>query len=299
MIFYRRALEGARKIVYRQSSGPDKTKFYERPPYITITNVCNLSCGGCSQLCGHFEKEKLWFISLGQLRVNIEAMSRYVSKEIYIFGGEPTLHPEFDEIKKLLYSFADCRFIIFSNGRLHRKEDVRLDIGQNRIGGWASDTRNVRFLIDFKMEYGKDGIPMKMFNPTLVAPIDVLGIEDRDYYWQQAKRHCICWNKCGTTIYNDKAYICEVAPAIDHLAGESNGWPVVPGEDPFDRTDEEIAEQARKFCYRCAAGYSNDRDIIADQRICDKSLVSKTNMSLISDQPRLRSKVMELPMAPR
>ena len=108
-----------RNITYEQIDGPDNLMFKKRPPYITITNVCNLHCGGCSQLCGHFEKEQLWFIDLDQLKTNIETMGKYISKKIWIFGGEPTLHPKFNEIKEILYSYEDYNFIIFYNGRLH------------------------------------------------------------------------------------------------------------------------------------------------------------------------------------
>jgi hypothetical protein len=256
---------------------------YKRPPYITITNVCNLSCGGCSQLCGNFSKDQNWFISLEQLKTNINIMSKFISKKIWIFGGEPTLHPKFNEIKEILYSYKDCEFVIFTNGRIHNKEDVNIEIKENRIGGWIKDKDNVTFLIDFKQEYGKNNIPMKMFNPTLVAPIDILKIKNKKFYWEQAKKHCICWNKCGVTIYNDKAYICEVAPAFDQISGENNGWEVKEGENPFDKTNEEISKQAEKFCYRCASGFSEDVEIIPNQKISEGYFVSLENVKLIKN----------------
>lgn len=283
-----------RRLRYQQHDPQkeDKYTIYKRPPYITITNVCNLSCGGCSQLCGNFSKEKNWFISLDQLKINIDIMSKFINKKIWIFGGEPTLHPNFEEIKQILYSYKDCQFIIFTNGRLHRKEDVELDIKENRIGGWAKDKYNITFLIDFKMEYGKNGIPIKMFNPTLVAPIDVLKIRNKKFYWEQAREHCICWNKCGATIYNNKAYICEVAPAFDQISGEDHGWEVVPGKNPFDKSNEKIAKQAENFCYRCAAGFSNDPHIIKEQKISEGYFVSLENLKLVKNS-KLKNNVIQ------
>jgi hypothetical protein len=258
----------------------DKEMLMSRPPYITITNVCNLHCGGCSQLCGHFEKEQLWFMTVDEIRAAIEVMGKYVGKTIWIFGGEPTIHPQFEEIKDLLYSYnGRYSFIIFTNGRLHPNHPTEIDDDHpDRQGGWVPDKLNVKYLIDFKQRYGKDGVLDKDFNPTLVAPMDVLKVKSKKYYWEEARRHCICWNKCGTTIYNNRAYICEVAGAFDAITGEDNGWPLVAGDNPFDKTDEEIAEQAEKFCYRCAAGYSNDKHIIPDQKISQKSFVSITNL---------------------
>ena len=277
-----------RNTTYEQTNGDDKLVFKKRPPYITITNVCNLHCGGCSQLCGHFEKEQLWFIDLEQLKINIEIMGEHISKKIWIFGGEPTLHPKFNEIKEILYSYENYEFIIFSNGRLHDISQCKVEKKENRIGAWVHDKNNVTFLIDFKEYYGKDDIPMKMFNPTLVAPIDVLKIKDKKYYWEQAKKHCICWNKCGVTIYNNKAYLCEVAPAFDQISGEDNGWVIEKDKNPFDKTNEEIAKQAEKFCYRCAAGFSNDKKIIPDQKICDKSFVSVENLKIIKKRKNIQ-----------
>ena len=239
-----------------------------------------MSCGGCSQLCGNFDKDQLWFMSVDEIRKAIDVMGKYVNKTIWIFGGEPTIHPQFSEIKNLLYSYdGKYDFIIFTNGRLHPNQPTSLDANHpERQGAWAPDRLNVRYLIDFKERYGKDGSLDKFFNPTLVAPIDVLKIKNKRYYWEEAKKHCVCWNKCGTTIYNNRAYICEVAGAFDTISGENNGWDVVPGENPFDKTDEEIALQAEKFCYRCAAGYANDKHIIPDQKISQKSFVSVTNL---------------------
>jgi organic radical activating enzyme len=277
---------------YLQKHKELKNVLFERPPYITITNVCNLSCGGCSQLCGNFKKDQLWFISLDQLKTNIDLISKFISKKIWIFGGEPTLHPKFEEIKEILYSYKDCEFVIFTNGRIHKKENVKLETKENRVGGWAEDKNNVKFLIDFKMEYGNNGIPIKMFNPTLVAPIDVLKIKNKKYYWDQAKKHCVCWNKCGSVIYNDKAYICEVAPAFDQLSGEDNGWKVEENKNPFDKTNEEIEKQAEKFCYRCAAGYSEDKHIMPDQKISDGYCVSIENVKLVKDS-RLKNVIQQ------
>lgn len=272
-----------RKLEYEQNQKENKYTMYKRPPYITITNVCNLSCGGCSQLCGNFSKDKLWFISLDQLKINIDIMSKFISKKIWIFGGEPTLHPKFNEIKEMLYSYKKCEFIIFTNGRLHNKENVNIEIKKNRVGAWAKDKNNITFLIDFKQEYGKNEVPIKTFNPTLVAPIDIIKIKNKKFYWEQAKKHCICWNKCGITIYNNKAYICEVAPAFDQISGENNGWTVNEGENPFDKTNEEIEKQAEKFCYRCAAGFSEDENIIPHQKISEGYFVSVENIKLIKN----------------
>lgn len=35
--------------------------------HVFVTNVCNLSCGGCHQMCGNIPKKKLFFASVDDI----------------------------------------------------------------------------------------------------------------------------------------------------------------------------------------------------------------------------------------
>jgi hypothetical protein len=59
-------------------------------------------------------------------------------------------------------------------------------------------------------------------------------------------------------IYDNKAYFCEIAAAFDRLKigaerwqEESSGWDITDDKYVFNKTDEEILEQAAKFCWQC------------------------------------------------
>ncbi len=156
----------------------------------------------------------------------------------------------------VLLAHPNVKFRVSTNGRKGHKPGDQIT--------------NITFVVDQKSGVEHD----RLFVPTLIAPVD-LTLGSPDHYWQLAQKQCPVWKECATSIYNGKAYFCEVAAAMDHLFhGGENGW-VIEGKYPFDKTDEEIAEQAKKFCYRCAWCIE---DQLKRQPITDPSYVSLTNV---------------------
>jgi hypothetical protein len=83
-------------------------------------------------------------------------------------------------------------------------------------------------------------------------------------------------------IYDNKAYFCQNAGAFDKKTNENHGWEIIDGKDPFLKTDEEIAEQASHFCYRC--GWCLPRELrtkLPEQYACDPYIVTETNLNLV------------------
>jgi hypothetical protein len=226
---------------------------------VMITNACNLACGGCSVLCGTFPKEKLWFISPEQLRIDIEAAGLH-NWHITLYGGEPTAHPKLEELLDICEKeFPQFGFQVFTNGFKPFRE--RPNVGT-------------------RLDEKKKGFN-RPFVSTLIAPQDMLKVKDPDFYWQSARSRCGIFNGCNAQIYNGKAYICQVAAGMDHLrTGGENGWEVIPGQDPFDRTDEEIAEQGRKFCPSCAHCLGGEHLHMQESK--DPHVASESNIVFIT-----------------
>ena len=198
---------------------------------ITITNVCNLHCGGCNQLCGLFEKNKLWFMSLKRISDSIKLIHKYTkSKKIGIFGGEPTLHPKWNEILNLMFEFKHINFMIYTNNRI----DVVEKYKAKHIGEELFLIKNVKFNVSPKCGKNKDSSKIEHL-PQLIAPIDLEKNRSKNYFWRKAQKQCVMWRCCGNTIYNDKAYFCESAAAMDHLEGGKRGWDIVEGKNPFEK----------------------------------------------------------------
>jgi len=247
----------------------ESIKLLKKYIIIPITNVCNLSCGGCNQLCGNYPKKSLWFIELDELKKNINIVANNTNKKrIGLFGGEPTLHPKFNEVLELCYEFKELEFLVYTNGRAEVK-----------------DHKNIKYNISPKCHplIGEQVRSNIKHFPTLVAAIDILKSEDKNFYWEKAKKDCNMWNNCGAIIYRDRAYFCEIAGAMDQLFEEQHGWEIEEGVNPFVRTDQEIKKQASHYCYRCgwcaAKNCSIDKihKSIPKQNLDAPYLITKTN----------------------
>jgi organic radical activating enzyme len=236
--------------------------------HVFITNVCNLSCGGCHQMCGNIPKEKLFFTPLDDIEwmINHLIENSLIKKKICIFGGEPTLHPKFDQLLEVIAS-KPCEFAVFTNGRLAKHKDRE----EQYLVDKDSKTSNLIYYVDKKDDTNR------RFVQTWNSPKDYYKVEDNSWYFKElAKKNCFMWNNCRSIVFNKHAYACVNFPTMDILTGENHGWEMVDGEDAFARTMEEIEEQAKHYCYRCG----HCMDTINTQRIGDKTKVSRTNLDL-------------------
>ena len=61
---------------------------------IEVTNACTHSCSNCTRFCGHHAKP--YFMTLPMFK---EAVDSFVGfpKMVGLIGGEPLLHPAFEE----------------------------------------------------------------------------------------------------------------------------------------------------------------------------------------------------------
>lgn len=234
----------------------------QKPINILITNVCDLACGGCHQHCGRIPKDKLFFIDEVELKWVIDwILAHTKASSIGILGGEPTIHPKYNAFLDLFRTYkGKTHFTIFTNNRLK--------------------VYNVEENINYYIA-PKDN-PEDRFVPTLVAPVDVYGEQDKIWYWHNlTKKHCYMWSNCNSLIIQKRAYLCEASGAIDTLTGENHGWELKWGENAFDHSEEEISEQASHFCYRCAWCLPDDVKDKFHQRISDSTLVTISNINLL------------------
>lgn len=301
-------------LKYKQANKKLNNKMFG----IHITNVCNLSCGGCDQFCGYFNKEKHFFISLEELEKNIKNFIQYRNenwstsdfpesdKIVLLYGGEPTLHPKFKDILNLLYTYKDIPFCIYTNGRtfIEHFKNIDLNMSSREIccevyktktlpkNGYDefkeifkrfhSHEKNVAYRIDLKTSESHG-----QFVPTLCSPSDLdqstSGLTKLEM-WQRAKKICYKWNHCENSIYNNKAYACNVAASMDNMFyDKKHGWIVKENENPFNKTDDELDKQMENFCYRC--GYNFFGGIKYFQEHVEKSqythkgsMITKSNM---------------------
>lgn len=91
--------------------------------WFQLSNVsCNIKCKHCYLDCHHDIKKKN-FLSLEKIQENLNQNLKNL-KTIYLSGGEPFLHPNFNEIVNKALKKADVK--IFSNGTLISEKKLKI-----------------------------------------------------------------------------------------------------------------------------------------------------------------------------
>ena len=81
--------------------------------HLNITNFCNLKCNFC--LMG--KQQNLQFIGINSIKKIVEEAERYQLLNVTLSGGEPLLHPNFNEIPALLKR-CTSKISLVTNGTL-------------------------------------------------------------------------------------------------------------------------------------------------------------------------------------
>jgi len=209
---------------------------------IEVTNACMNSCSNCTRFCGHHEKP--YFMSLDEFRRALDTMVEY-PKMTGIMGGEPLLHPQFEEICK----YASSK------------------IEPGRLGLWTSLPKGyehyARLICDtfghiFINDHTRDDV---YHCPVLVAAEEVVPDRRKMFYLID---HCWLQNNWSASINPKGAFFCEVAAALDLLFGGPGGWPVEPYW--WARTPKDFTEQVERWCPKCGCALPLPRRRSTDGR---------------------------------
>ncbi len=196
---------------------------------IEITNACHINCSNCTRFCGHHRKPYMMEMSL--FKRCVDSMVEY-PRMTGVMGGEPLLHPNFEEM---------CDY-------LHSK------IEPDRCGLWTSlppgkEQYREAICRTFGHVFINDHSRPDIWHvPVLVAAEEVMG--DKDLMWYLID-HCWiqnCWSACMNP---HGAWFCEIAGSMSMLfnAGKDRGWPIEPGW--WKRTPKDFVKQMEFFCPKC------------------------------------------------
>ena len=172
-----------------------------------------------------------------------------------IIGGEPTLHPRFEEFveyirtKRIGVRREVIRYPIDDMMGYIRD---RLGHSEEKIGLWSSLSlgyyKNFEIINDtFKKQVLNDH-ENTCRHQALLMPRKDLGITDEE--WKKKRESCWIQNKWSATITPKGAFFCEVAGALNMLFHGEEGWPIEPGW--WKRTPEDFKDQLR-WCELCSA----------------------------------------------
>ncbi len=197
---------------------------------IEITNACVRKCANCTRCVGHHTKP--FFMDMDTIEKVIDSLTGFAGM-VGIMGGEPTLHPDFEDICEL----------------------VAHKIPIPRRGLWTSGYNWEKYKDIIEKVFPKENIVYNEHStdggthqPLLVAMREVikdgkLRQELKDNCWIQRR-----WETCSVTPYG--IYFCEVAGALDILFnGGKNAVPIAMGW----WKNTQVFKKQQKICNNCGA----------------------------------------------
>ena len=146
-------------------------------------------------------------------------------------GGEPTLHPQFSEICKMLTGkIAPSRLGLWTSG--HRwQEYKKLNYATFRRGVFYNDHSS----------------PGQVHHPVLIAIEEVVSNEEEMKKLIDECPYQDCWS---ASINPKGAFFCEVAAALDITFDGPGGYPIEKGW--WDRTPDQYRDQIEYYCRKCS-----------------------------------------------
>jgi hypothetical protein len=225
----------------------DDSQFCEGYPYkwfshIDVTNYCSTNnCIYCSRFLRHIPDSARYNLSLEKVDEALKAYRGFPNR-LGIIGGEPLIHPEFEEI---------CRLLLKYNNK--RKYGLWTSINPEK-SKYKNTIRKTFALVAFN-EHSPYQLEMCKHQPLTLSAKDMVPNESlrREFYEQCYFR--LKW--CGT-ITPLGAFHCEIAAGIASLIGRK-GWQVKEGwwlNDWHEQID---------LCELCGGAVPQERQVLCDK----------------------------------
>lgn len=221
---------------------------------IDITNACIHQCSNCTRFCGHHKQT--YFMDLDTFKKAVDSLDDFEGT-IGLIGGEPTLHPQFEEIAKYIASkYPNNRDK--DNQLLHPQKDFLKTIkdveashsssyhdgnrGSVRLNGPGllsamgnKYSEHYEVIQDtFKFQLLNDHVNDMYHDPILVSRKE-LNVPDDE--WEVLRDNCWIQNEWSASITPKGAFFCEVAGTLDMLFDGPGGWEITSDWWKRDVTD--------------------------------------------------------------
>ena len=197
--------------------------------HIDVTNACWLKCTNCTRHVGHHNKP--YFMKLDYVRKAIESLQEFPGR-IGLMGGDPTLHPKFDEICKIYEEMIPRRQreIWTSGFNWTKKKDLIFKVFD-----------------EDRLTYNDHSTPGGKHTPLLVSIDEV--VDDKNLMWKLIDN---CWiqEQWSASITPKGAFFCEVAASLDYLFDGPGGYELE--KNWWKKTPEEFQDQVERYCKNCS-----------------------------------------------
>jgi hypothetical protein len=222
---------------------------------IDITNACTKKCSNCTRFCGNHRKP--FMMDFDTFKRAVDSMEGFPGI-VGIMGGEPTLHPQFEEFVRYFASKFGKSGVL-ENARqpvkdfnAHIVRDVFDIEHSNRRGLWSILGKRYYEHYELIQEvFGYQAIndhASPSEHAALLITRKELGIPDDE--WIKMRDACWIQNLWSASIHPKGAFFCEVAAALDETFNGPGGWPIEKGW--WKRKPEDFKEQLQ-WCEMCSA----------------------------------------------
>ncbi|WP_286240959.1 radical SAM protein [Neptuniibacter halophilus] len=195
---------------------------------IDITYLCNLRCNNCNRSSAQAPEAS--HISLDDIRQFVdESINKDRNWErIRLLGGEPTLHPDFqniiNEMERYLEYNPTTLIEVVSNGYSSKVQRILSQIPDSIQIENSSKNNNIQ----------------PSFGPFNLAP------QDNPWYrFADFRNGCSISSTCGIGLTPQGYYPCAVAGGIDRVLGIKNGRKSLPS------TNDEMRDLMAAACRLC------------------------------------------------
>lgn len=162
---------------------------------------------------------------------SMEAFPGYIG----VMGGEPTLHPQFREICKLMQKLVPDK---------NQRELWTNGLNWDKYKEVIDET----FCKDHIIYNDHKDKEVGEHQPLLVAAADI--IDDRELMWRLIGNCWVQW-RWGASITPKGGFFCEVAAAQDELFQGPGGYKLEKGW--WNKNPNEFADQVKRYCPNCSA----------------------------------------------
>lgn len=224
---------------------------------IWVTRDCNLACTHCTQ--GSNLKGKTGRITPEQFEVAVKSLKDYFGV-VGMFGGNPAMHPQFDELCKIMRAHIPFhRRGLWCNDLMGKGAHARITFNPNvsNLNVHMSSKAHDEMVRDWpeaaRVVKGLDGDSHHA--PTMVALKDV--ISDEGERWELISKCDVNqnWSAMICVVRNElRGFFCEIAGAHAMLHQHEPdypdlGVPIEPGW--WNKPMTAFSEQAKFHCHDC------------------------------------------------
>jgi hypothetical protein len=227
---------------------------------VHVTRACDMACFHCTQ--GSNLGGKPVVMTVEQFEIACESLQDYWGV-IGIFGGNPALHPQFEELCNVL-----CRYFPWAQRGLwcnHPRGHGKL---MRDVFNPAVSNLNVHLSQEAYDEFKRDWPECAGYlkgleddsrhSPPFVAMIDQENLTESDR-WDLISRCDVNhdWSAMVCVVNNEvQGFFCEIAGAQAMLHQHDASWPnlgVNVKTEPawWRKPMQEFSEQVRHYCHRC------------------------------------------------